>query len=261
MNAGLHVLGRSGPMDGNAILAKGDFTTYGTSHRVVLVLLVIVACWMVWYGRRVRGTPAADRLSRGYALVFAALTLPWQIRYLAPDTFTLYNSLPIDLCDLAWMAALYALFTYRRWAVALTYYWGLTLTVQAVITPDLGSAFPDPRFILYWAMHGGTVVAAIYLTWGLGLTPDWRSYRIAVVVTAVWAAAAYVFNEIADTNYGFLNAKPSTASILDLFGPWPWYVLVEIGLISAGWALITWPWVSRARPAGAGRRRRRRAVG
>jgi len=56
----------------------------------------------------------------------------------------------------------------------------------------------------------------------------------------------YTFNEIAGTNYGFLNAKPSTGSILNLLGPWPWYVLAEVGLIAAGWALITWPWVARA---------------
>jgi hypothetical integral membrane protein (TIGR02206 family) len=240
-------------MQADWILAKGDFTTYGTSHQVVLAMLVAIAVVLVWRGRALRGTPGADRLSRSFALVFAVLTLPWQIRYLAPDVFNLQNSLPIQLCDLAWMTSLYALLTYRWWAVALTYYWGLTLSLQAVVTPDLGSQFPDPRFILYWAMHGLTVVTAIYLSWGLGLVPNWRSYRLAMSVTVAWAAVMYVFNEIAGTNYGFLNAKPETASVLDFFGPWPWYVLVEIGLIAVGWALITWPWVARARPAGRAR--------
>ncbi len=237
-------------MQADWILAKGDFTTYGTSHQVVLALLVAIAVLLVWRGRTLRGTPGADRLSWSFALIYAALTLPWQIRYLAPYVFNLQNSLPIQLCDLAWMTSLYALFTYRWWAVALTYYWGLTLSLQAVVTPDLGSQFPDPRFILYWAMHGLTVVTAIYLTWGLGLVPRWRSYRLAMIVTVAWAAVMYVFNEIAGTNYGFLNAKPETASVLDFFGPWPWYVLVEIGLIAVGWALITWPWVARDRPSG-----------
>jgi len=247
-----------GPMQADTYLAKGDFTAYGPSHLVVLALLVAIAAVMVWRGRALRGTPSADRLSWGFALVYAALTLPWQIRYLAPDHFTLGNSLPIQLCDLAWMASLYALFTYRWWAVALTYYWGLTLSLQAVVTPDLGSQFPDPRFILYWAMHGLTVVTAIYLTWGLGLVPNWRSYRLAMGVTVVWAVLMYTFNEIAGTNYGFLNAKPSTGSILNLLGPWPWYVLAEVGLIAAGWALITWPWVARAWPADPARERRPR---
>jgi uncharacterized membrane protein YwaF len=31
---------------------------------------------------------------------------------------------------------------------------------------------------------------------------------IAVLVTAVWAAATFTFNSIAGTDYGFLNGKP-----------------------------------------------------
>lgn len=142
------------------------------------------------------------------------------------------------------MAAVYALWTHRRWAVSLTYYWGLTLTTQAVLTPDLAAEFPDPVFQLFWAMHLLVVWAAVYLTWGVGLTPDWRSYRTALLVTAGWAAAMLGFNALAGTNYGYLNAKPPSASVLDLLGPWPWYVVAEIVVVVAAWALVTWPWVA-----------------
>ncbi|PSL04065.1 putative integral membrane protein (TIGR02206 family) [Haloactinopolyspora alba] len=243
------------------MLATGDFSSYGISHQVVLALLIAAAWWLVRRGRRSRGSAAADRLSVAFALIFLLPTLPLQIWFQLPDRFSLGLSLPIQLCDLAWLTAVYALFTRRRWAIALTYYWGLTLSTQAVLTPDLGAGFPDPAFILYWAMHGLTVVAAIYLTWGLGLPPDWRSYRIAVAATALWAAVVFAFNSIADVNYGFLNAKPDSASILDLFGPWPWYVLVEIVLVATIWALITWPWVARSTSSGGGRGDRRHRIG
>ena len=74
------------------------------------------------------------------------------------------------------------------------------------------------------------------------MRPDWRSYRIAVVVTAVWAAVTFTFNTVAGTNYGFLNGKPSTESLLDVLGPWPWYIFVAATLILVVWALMTWPW-------------------
>jgi hypothetical protein len=38
---------------------------------------------------------------------------------------------------------------------------------------------------------------------------------IAVLVTVVWAAATFTFNSIAGTDYGFLNGKPHTASLLE----------------------------------------------
>ena len=227
--------------------AAGRFHAYGTSHQAVILVLLVGGALLVWFGRSHAGSPAADRLGRVLALATLVIMVPLQILYLTPSYLSLQRTLPLNLCDLAWMVAVYALWTHRRWAVSLTYYWGLTLSTQAVITPDLAKDFPDPSFLLFWAMHLLIVWSAVYLTWGLRLTPDWRSYRTAIVATAVWAVTAFAFNEVAGTNYGFLNAKPATASILDLLGPWPWYVAAEVVIALSVWALVTWPWVALAR--------------
>ena len=97
----------------------------------------------------------------------------------------------------------------------------------------------EPRYIAFWCLHLLIVWAAIYLVVGLGLVPSWRDYAAAVATTLAWAAATYVFNVVADTNYGYLVEKPSSGSILDLLGPWPWYVAAEIALVSGVWALLT----------------------
>lgn len=107
----------------------------------------------------------------------------------------------------------------------------------------VGPDFPHHTFLAFWAIHLAVVWAAIYLTWGRGMRPEWRSLRLAVTVTAVWAAVTFVFNRIAGTNYGFLNGKPVTASLLDVLGPWPVYILSATALLVAVWVLMTLPWV------------------
>lgn len=230
-----------------------DFETYGTSHQVAILVLLVGAVALAVVGRRRRERDPDDRVGKVFAVAILLVVLPLQVVYFTPEHWSIQRTLPVQLCDLASVTAAYALWTHRRWAAGLTYYWGLTLTTQAVATPDLATPFPEPIFLLYWAMHIGTVWAAVYLTWGRGITPDWRSYRFAIVTTAVWAVAVLALNQALDTNYGYLNAKPNSASILDLLGPWPWYVVAEAAIIAAGWALLTWPWVAIARRRAAGR--------
>ena len=158
--------------------------------------------------------------------------------------------MPLQLTDLATVSAACALWSRPHWAFALTYYWGLVLSAQALISPALrGPDFPSLQFLGFWAIHLLVVWAAIYLTWGRRMRPQWRSYGFVVLVTLVWAAIAFTFNRIAGTNYGFLNGKPATASLLDVMGPWPVYVLVAATLVFTVWALMTWPWERTRRHA------------
>jgi hypothetical integral membrane protein (TIGR02206 family) len=167
--------------------------------------------------------------------------------YAAGFTYSLFPpglawSVPLHLSDLASMATAYALWSQKRWAFALTYYWGLVLSVQALISPALTADFPSWPFLGFWALHLVVVWAAIYLTWGRRMRPGWRDFRFVVAVTLGWVAFTFAFNSIAGTNYGFLNRKPQTASLLDMMGPWPWYPLVAGALVLTAWAAMTWPW-------------------
>jgi hypothetical integral membrane protein (TIGR02206 family) len=194
---------------------------------------------LVWIGRR-----QTEAQARTFGRVLGAITaviyagvLVWS--FIPPSRW----SLPLQLTDLATTAGAYALWSQRHWAYALTYYWGLVLSVQALVSPVLKSPdFPNYQFLAFWAIHLLVVWAAIYLTWGRGHRPTWRSYRIAIAVTCAWAAITLTFNTIAGTNYGFLNRKPDTASLLDVMGPWPVYVFVASALVLAVWTLMTWPW-------------------
>lgn len=232
--------------------AQREFVAYGPSHLVVLLIFAIGAAVLIWIGRR--QTEAHARVfSRVFAVVIlAAFLLALVYKVTRPDIQT---SVPIQLCDIAELVAAYALWSQRHWAFALTYYWCLLLSSQALITPDVGTPregapdFPHHLFVTFFVLHVLAVWAAIYLTWGRGMRPRWRSFRVTVVTTLIWAASTFTFNAIVGTNYGYLNRKPPTASILDVLGPWPVYLLFEGAIVIVIWALMTWPWERMRRNA------------
>jgi hypothetical integral membrane protein (TIGR02206 family) len=231
------------------VSAQREFSAYGPSHWAVLAIFVVGAVLLVWAGRRLsdsQGRLLGRALAVALVVAFVAALIYKIVR---PDIQT---SVPLQLCDIAELAAAYALWSQRHWAFVLTYYWGLVLSSQALITPDVGTPqegapdFPHHLFVTFFTLHVLVVWAAIYLTWGRRMRPRWRDYGFAVVATLAWAAFTFTFNVIAGTDYGYLNRKPATASVLDLLGPWPVYLLAEIAIVLVVWALMTWPW-ERAR--------------
>ena len=221
-------------------LALRQFQPYGASYWGAIIVFVVGAGLLIWIGRR-QTEQQARRLGRVLSAITAVIYGAGLIYTLAPPDIAV--SVPLRLTDLATVAAAYALWSQRHWAYALTYYWGLVLSTQALISPVLYSPdFPHYEFLAFWAIHLLVVWAAIYLTWGRGMRPTWRSYRTVVAITTAWAAVTVTFNSIAGTDYGFLNRKPATTTLLDALGPWPVYIFTAAALILIVWALMTWPW-------------------
>jgi hypothetical integral membrane protein (TIGR02206 family) len=225
---------------------EGDFRAYGPSHVTVLVVLVAVAAGLVLMGRRLRGGPLEPLLSRTLALILLTTNLGFQVYSMLPRNWAIEHSLPLELCDLAWMAAVIGLSFRSCWACWLAYYWALTLTVQALLTPNLRYDLPRMEFVMFFSTHSLTVLATVYLTWGVGIArPTWRGWAFTSLVTVAWGVLMLAFNALAGTNYLYVTRKPDTPSLLDYFGPWPLYLFVELAVGLAVWALITWPWEKR----------------
>ena len=145
---------------------------------MVLAIFAIGAVLLVWIGRRQSETQARV-LGRVLAvLIVAAFGVALVYKLIRPDIQT---SVPLQLCDIAELTAAFALWSQRHWAFVLAYYWGLVLSSQALITPDVGTPqegapdFPHHLFITFFTLHVLVVWAAIYLTWGRRMRPRWRA--------------------------------------------------------------------------------------
>jgi hypothetical integral membrane protein (TIGR02206 family) len=216
------------------------FTAYSPSHLVVLAIFTAGTVGLLVAGPRVRGHAAERRLAVVLAVANLVFGVASTITALVP--FSVKDSLPLQICDLAWVFVAWGLLTLKPLPTALTYYWGLTLSLQALVQPTLTEPFPDLEFFVFWGKHVLIVWGAVYLTLALRHGPDWSAYRQAVAWTFGWLVVVLGLNSLLGANYGYVNGKPSEATVLDVLGPWPLYVVAEMAIVAVGWALITLPW-------------------
>jgi hypothetical integral membrane protein (TIGR02206 family) len=206
---------------------------WSSAHIAALVVTAVVAALLVVVPRR-RGDASALAVGRGLAVVIAVAYVSEQLTYALRGEWTLEVNLPLHLTDAVTLASIVALWRPRSTLLAeLVYFWALSASLQAVLTPDLGETFPDILYFTYFATHGGAVAAACLLAFGACRAPRpgalWRVYAI----TAAFAVLAGLGTLLTGGNYMYLRRKPSDASLLDLMGPWPVYIGVGAALALA----------------------------
>ena len=209
------------------------FERFGTAHLSILAVTFLLPFFLVWL-RRLLGRKCL--FGRGGGAVFV-IGLVLAVILVGNKLFTLWlawksgrldgtNFLPLHLCDIATLLAVWALLRDGRTACELTFFWGLAGTMQALFTPDLRHGFPSPFFFIFFISHGGIVAVAIYLgavsPFKLTAGSVWRAWAL----LHGYAMLAGLANFFMGSNYGYLAAKPSSASLMDFLGPWPFYLAV-----------------------------------
>jgi hypothetical integral membrane protein (TIGR02206 family) len=186
---------------------------------------VVVAAASIWAPRRYPGD-----WELVYARALGLLILAgWAGEYIADavqGTWSPQYTLPLQLTDAVSLAAILALWTRRVLLAELTYFWSLSASLQALVTPDLAQNFPSVFYFTYFTYHVGAVVAACLLVFGWRLYPRpgaaWRVFAM----TLAFAGIAAIGDLITGGNYMYLRQKPVHNSLLSVMGPWPWYIAV-----------------------------------
>jgi hypothetical integral membrane protein (TIGR02206 family) len=221
------------------------FVLFGPAHLIVLALAVAVPVFLALAARR---QPRLDRAVRlTLALLLGGGWIAWYALSAQCGWISLGTSLPLNVCDWAALALIVALIRPNQLAYELGYFWGLSGTLQGLITPEISYDFPDPQFIFFFINHAGIIAALLYLSF-MGMRPYPASLLRVAAASIAYVLVAGAADYLLGVNYGFLAAKPATASIMDFLFPWPWYIpeLVVIGLLSLlvyyapFWMLDSW---------------------
>jgi len=149
---------------------------FSPPHLAALAVMLLTGVLGVWAARGHPGRwvgPAAFVLA---ALIFAA----WAGEYLADVILGIWSvkyDLPLQLTDAVSLVTVAALWSVARGSprtrlLELVYFWGLSASLQAVLTPDLAYNFPSVFYFTYFTYHVGAVLAALVLVFGLRMYPS-----------------------------------------------------------------------------------------
>jgi hypothetical integral membrane protein (TIGR02206 family) len=192
-------------------------------HLLPLALLVVAAVLLCVAARRAPGR-WIDTVAAVIAIALVIAELSWQPYVLANHTWSLRASLPVQLCDVAGFVAAAALLWRRLLLVEVAYFWGLGGTLQAVLTPDLqGHHFPSFPYLQFYITHDLVILAALFLVVGLALQPRPGAVRRIYLLTLGFAVVVGVIDLVSGANYMYLR-MPAPGSLLEVIGPWPWYI-------------------------------------
>ena len=213
-------------------MTPAPFVAFQTDHLATLAGIGAAAGGMIALARSRRW----PRLVRALEITLAALLiLSWPAEWLSAihvNHVTWEEILPLHLCDLASFTGAAALVWHHRFAAELTYFWAMAGTLNGLITPTVKYAFPHPSFLAFFLLHGTVVTTAVYLVAGRGFWPRPGAVRRTFFASLAYLAGITAINAALNTNFAFIRRKPENASLLDLLGEWPWYVvaLIPLGL-------------------------------
>lgn len=132
----------------------------------------------------------------------------------------------LHLCSAAIILIVIMLVRYNQTLFEIVYFWGLGGAIQALITPDITySGFPHFRFFQVFFSHGMIIAAVFYFIFSERKKLRKGALLRVLIITNAYAMIVFVINQIAGTNYLFVNRKPDTASLIDALGPWPVYLI------------------------------------
>lgn len=201
------------------------FQFLGVAHLIALGTIFAINLSFIFF----RGAASTEQ-RRYFRYVLAAILLinesAWHLWKVSTGQWTIQTMLPLHLCSVMVFLSAAMLITMRYRIYEFLYFLGIGAAIQALFTPDLGIyGFPHFRFFQTFISHGSILTAAVFMTVVERYRPTWRSMLNVIIGANIYMLFVGVINWLIGSNYLYIAHKPETPSLIDLLGPWPWYIL------------------------------------
>ncbi|WP_324255014.1 TIGR02206 family membrane protein [Bacillus sp. REN16] len=193
------------------------------SHVVMLGLLIVLG--VLLFLLRDRLTKRKSVIRYTLAIVLLASELSLYLWYVFTGVWDPVDSLPLQLCSISLFLSIIMLLTRSYLLFEVTYFLGIGGALQAMLTPELAYDFPHYRYFHFFLAHIAIILASFYMIWYENCRPTLKSIWKAFAGLNSIALVVFFINKATGGNYMFLAHKPMNPSLIDLLGPYPWYIL------------------------------------
>lgn len=219
------------------------FQIFYLPHLVVIAVLVLIYLSLI-YVRRIASQRFKDTFRYVLAVVLIVNELSWHWWNWYVGQWTIQTMLPLHVCSVLVFVSALMLVTRSKRIYEFAYFMGIGAALQAVLTPDLGTyGFPHFRFFQTFISHGGIILAALFMTVVENYRPYWKSLLRVFIGMNLYMGVVFIINSLIGSNYMFIMRKPDTPSLMDVLGPWPWYILAIEAIGIAVCLLLYLPFV------------------
>lgn len=205
--------------------AGEPFLLFGPGHLISLAVIIVINLSFIWL-RKSENQKLKDGVRYAITFLLVISEGSWHIWNIAIGEWTIQTHLPFHLCAVLVWTSLFMLLTKNYRIYEFVYFLGIAGASQALLTPEAGIyGFPHYRVFQTITAHGSIVSAAIFMTVVEGYRPYWSSFKRVFLWTNIYMVAVTGINLLIGSNYLYTIHKPPSASLMDVLGPWPWYLL------------------------------------
>lgn len=199
------------------------FHMWSLSHLLTISTIIVLIVCVFIFRKRLTPFRRPIRISVGLLLIISRLSL--DLWYVTTDQWRIGSSLPLELCSIASLLAAIMLLTKNKFLLEVLYFIAIGGAMMAILTPDLYFGFPQYRFFQFFIDHFFLILAPLLMIWFYNYHITLRSVLKSFLFLNAIAAVVFIINQLLSANYMFLREKPQGASLLDLLGPYPYYLL------------------------------------
>ena len=228
-----------------------EFQNFTLAH-FLPILLAAAVIWCIWHFRdkiRTCNKEANFRYVLAFALIVAEMSYFWRLVGVPELNPNPVDHLPITVCGWAVIFCSYMLVGKKQFLFDISYFWLLSGSLFALITPTPLTYTGPTRFRYYqfWMEHTLGYIAIFYMIFVHGMRPTVRSAIRSYAALLAMVVLAYGVNQmIPGANYLYMARPEAAPSVLDILpANYALRIAVMLSAITVMYALAYLPWAMK----------------